>query len=41
MIKPILDPSFKPASVFNKVFLSITAGKFSIATERENVLIYR
>lgn len=41
MIKPILDMNFKPASLFNREFLSKANEKFSIAVERENDLVYR
>ncbi len=40
-IKPVLDPEFIPAILFNKAFLEEATIPYAIAVERENGLMYR
>ncbi len=41
MIKPVLDPNFMPARVWNDEFLKTADRPFSIAVEREDGLVFR
>lgn len=41
MLKPVLDPEFIPARVYNDQFLKTATRPFTVAVEREDSLVYR